>query len=65
MVLEYVMETPPGEGGEFLGSFFAGYVQLASQNLSFILDYIVANYRPNLCTLLGKPGMEWEPFIKY
>ena len=64
MVLEYVMETPPG-GGEVLGSFFAGYVQLASQNLSLILDYIVANYRPNLCTLLGKPGMEWEPFIKY
>ena len=64
MVLEYVMETPP-RGGGVLGSFLAGYVQLASQNLCLILDYIVANYRPNLCPLLGKTGMEWEPFIKY
>ena len=24
MVLEYVMETPPGEGGKFLGHFSLG-----------------------------------------
>ena len=52
-------------GGGIHGSFFAGYVQLASQNLCRILAYVVANYRPHLCPLLGKTGMDWEPFIKY
>ena len=40
IVLEYVMEAP---GGGVHGSFFAGYVQLASQNLCRILAYVVAN----------------------
>ena len=39
IVLEYVMEAPGGVHG----SFFAGYVQLASQNLCRILAYFVAN----------------------
>ena len=53
-----------GKGrGENIGHFFAGYVQQASQNLSCILAYVVANYRPHLFPLLGKTGMEWEPFI--
>ena len=47
------------------GSFFAGYVQLASQNLCRILAHVVANYRIHLCPLLSKTGMEWELFIKY
>ena len=55
------MEAPGGVHG----SFFAGYVQLASQNLCRILAYVVANYRPHLCLLLGKTRMDWEPFIKY
>ena len=58
------METPPGGGG-LHGSFFAGYVQLASQNLCRILAYVVANYRTHLCPLLSKTGMELELFIKY
>ena len=62
IVLGYVMETL---GGGIHGSFFAGYVQLASQNLCRILAYVVANYRPHLCLLLGKTRMDWEPFIKY
>ena len=52
-----------GGGGVNIGHFFAGYVQLASQNLCCILAYVVANYRPHLFPLLGKTGMEWEPFI--
>ena len=28
------------------------------------LAYDVASYRPYLCPVLGKTGMEWEPFIK-
>ena len=28
------------------------------------LAYDVVSYRPHLCPLLGKTGMEWEPFIK-
>ena len=32
----------------YMGNFFAGYVQLASQNLCRILAYVVANYRPHL-----------------
>ena len=62
-MLEYEMETPPGGG--YMGHFFAGYVQLASQNLCRILAYVLASYRPHLCPLLGKTGMEWEPFNKY
>ena len=63
-MLEYVMETPPPGRGVH-GSFFAGYVQLASQNLCRILAYVVASYTPHLCPLLGKTKMEWEPFNKY
>ena len=37
---------PPQGGGEMHGSFFVGYVQLASQNLCHILAYVMANYRP-------------------
>ena len=52
-----------------MGHFFAGYVQLASQNLcrilAYVLAYVLASYRPHLCPLLGKTGMEWEPFNKY
>ena len=51
IALEYVMETPRGE---VHGSFFTGYVQLASQNLCRISTYVVASYRPHLCPLLGK-----------
>ena len=58
IALEYVMETP--RGGVH-GSFFAEYVQLASQNLCHVLAYVVANNRPHLCPLLGKTGMGWEP----
>ena len=36
---------PPGE---VLGSGFAGYVPLASQNPHPIIVYSVANYRPHL-----------------
>ena len=55
--------NPPGR---VHGSFFAGYVQLASQNLyPIIAYYFVVNYRLYLCPLLGKSGMEWEPFVKY
>ena len=46
IALEYVMETPRGE---VHGSFFTGYVQLASQRA-----FVVASYRPLLCPLLGK-----------
>ena len=63
VVLKYVMKTLGGGGVH--GSFFAGYVQLTSQNLCRTLTYFVANYRPHLCLLLSKIGMEWEPFIKY
>ena len=28
------------------------------------LAYDVASYGPHLCPVLGKTGMEWEPFIK-
>ena len=37
-----------GEGGGVLGSGFAGYVPLASQNPHPIIVYSVANYRPHL-----------------
>ena len=63
IALEYVMESPTG--GEVHGSFFSGYVQLASQNLCRISIYVVASYRPRLCPLLGKTGMDLEPLIKY
>ena len=56
------METPRGEVHE---SFFTGYMQLASQNLCRISAHVVVNYRPHLYPLLGKTGMDWEPFIKY
>ena len=26
---------------------------------------VLVNYRPHLYPLLGKTGMDWEPFIKY
>ena len=45
------METPRGE---VHGSFFTGYVQLASQNLCRMSTYVVASYRPLLCPILGK-----------
>ena len=32
---------------------------------SRISAYVVVNYRPHLYPLLGKTGMDWEPFIKY
>ena len=35
-------------GGGVLGSDFAGYVLLASQNPQLIIVYFVANYRPHL-----------------
>ena len=35
-------------GGGVLGSDFAGYVLLASQNPHLIIVYFVANYRPHL-----------------
>ena len=59
IAFEYVMETPGGGGVG--GSFLARYVQLASKNLCRILAYVVANYRPHLCSLWGKTGMEWKP----
>ena len=37
---------PVGGGGGGLGSGFAGYVPLASQNPHPIIVYSVANYRP-------------------
>ena len=36
------------KGGGVLGSSFAGYVPLASQNPYPIIVYSVANYRPHL-----------------
>ena len=48
-----------------MGHFFVGYVLLASQNLCRVLAHVMTSYRPHLCPLLGKTGMEWEPFIKY
>ena len=39
--------THGGEGGWVLGSGFAGYVPLASQNPHPIIVYSVANYRPH------------------
>ena len=51
IALEYVMETPRGE---VHGSFFTGYVQVASQKLCRISTYVVASYRPHLFPLLGK-----------
>ena len=38
----------PGGGGGVLGSSFAGYVPLASQNPYLIIVYYVANFRPHL-----------------
>ena len=38
----------PRVGGGVLGSSFAGYVSLASQNPHPIIVYSVANYRPHL-----------------
>ena len=38
----------PGKEGGLLGSGFAGYVPLASQNPHPIIVYSVANYRPHL-----------------
>ena len=40
-------DIPPGDGGGVLGSGFAGYVLLASQNPHPIIVYSVANYRPH------------------
>ena len=40
--------TPGGGGGGGLGSSFAGYVPLASQNPYPIIVYSVASYRPHL-----------------
>ena len=39
-----------GGGGGVLGSSFAGYVPLASQNPHPVIVYSVANYRPILDT---------------
>ena len=41
-------DVPGGPGGGVLGSGFAGYVPLASQNPHPIIVYSVANYKPNL-----------------
>ena len=43
-----IMIFPRGDGGGVLGSGFAGYVPLASQNPHPIIVYSVANYRPHL-----------------
>ena len=40
--------TPPPPGGRLLGSIFAGYVPLVSQNPYPMIVYSVANYRPHL-----------------
>ena len=45
--LHMYVQAPGGEGG-VLGSGFAGYVPLASQNPHPIIVYSVANYRPHL-----------------
>ena len=42
------LKAPPGGGRGVLGSGFAGYVLLASQNSHPIIVYSVANYRPHL-----------------
>ena len=59
------MEPPHPPPPRVHGSFFAGYVQLASQNLYPIIAYFAVNYGLHLCLLLGKTGMEWERFVKY
>ena len=43
-----VVQDPGGPVGGVLGSGFAGYVPLASQNPHPIIVYSVANYRPHL-----------------
>ena len=45
---EYVLSMVFIRGGGVLGSSFAGYVPLASQNPYPILVYSVASYRPHL-----------------
>ena len=46
--------TAISPGGGVLGSSFAGYVPLASQNPYPIIVYSVASYRHHLKSLLGK-----------
>ena len=43
-----MLRVPGKGGGGVLGSGFAGYVPLASQNPHPIIVYFVANYRPHL-----------------
>ena len=40
-------------GGGVIGSIFAGYVPLASQNPNHIKVYFVANYGPHLAQFLA------------
>ena len=44
----YNVTNHPGGVGKVLGSSFAGYVLLASQNLYPIIVYFVASYSPHL-----------------
>ena len=54
-----------------LGSSFAGYVPLASQNPHPIIVYSMGNYRPILKSFLGKchsdfkNGIQCKPTVKY
>ena len=45
---EMLHTASPGKGGGFLGSMFAGYVPLVSQNPYPIIVYSAAIYRPHL-----------------
>ena len=48
-----VQELHPAGGGGVLGSSFAGYVPLVSQNPYLIIVYSVANCRPHLSHFLA------------
>ena len=60
--------TIPGGWG-VLGSSFAGYVPLASQNPYPIIVYSVANYRPHLShfwanlIVISRTGYQCEPTV--
>ena len=53
-----------GGGGELLGSIFAGYVPLATENSYPNIVLFVASYRPHLNHFWARPECK-EQFVKY
>ena len=60
IVLEYAMK-PPLEGTWVIFC----WVCTGGFSEPIIAYYFFVNYRLYLCPVLGKTGMEWEPYVKY